>query len=155
MREANLNDALRDRFLCGIRNEHIQKKLLYMSDLTLQNLKAIAIATAVETASKDAVELQHQHWSDSDNKLSKKKGSYGKQKLSKNACFRRDMKKHSPDESHFKDESCNFCFKKGHAGRACLSKKAQKKKQIQEDKTENCEICRRTETFNCNSNYGK
>ena len=54
-----------------------------MSDLTLQNLKAIAIATAVETASKNAVELQHQHWSDSDNKLSKKKGSYGKQKLSK------------------------------------------------------------------------
>ena len=56
-----------------------------MSDLTLQNLKAIAIATAVETASKDAVELQHQHWSDSDNKLSKKKGAYGnlKQKLSK------------------------------------------------------------------------
>ena len=60
--EANLNDALRDRYVCGI-----QTKLLSMSDLTLQ--KAIEIPTAMEIASKDAVELQHQHRPDPVNKL--------------------------------------------------------------------------------------
>lgn len=30
--DANLNDALRDRLVCGIRNENIQKKLLSESD---------------------------------------------------------------------------------------------------------------------------
>ena len=42
---------------------------------------------------------------------------------------------HSPDECHFKDESCNFCFKKGHIERACLSKKAQKKNQSKKTKS--------------------
>ena len=46
----------------------------------------------------------------------------------------RQEKNHSPDESHFKDESCNFCFKKGHIERACLSKMAQKKNQSKKTK---------------------
>ena len=49
--KANLNDALRDRLVCGIKHGNIQKKLLSESDLTLQ--KAIDIATAMETAAKE------------------------------------------------------------------------------------------------------
>jgi len=53
-----LNDALRDRLVCGLVNEYIQRKLLVEADLTHDRAKATAIAA--ETAVKDAVELRHQ-----------------------------------------------------------------------------------------------
>ena len=37
-----LNDMLRDRIVCGVRDEHIQRRLLAESNLTLQ--KALDIA---------------------------------------------------------------------------------------------------------------
>lgn len=47
-----LNDTLRDRLVCGLRNEAAQKKLLTESDLTLD--KAINISVTMEMASKEA-----------------------------------------------------------------------------------------------------
>ena len=61
--KANLSDALRDRLVCGIKNANIQKRLLSESDLKLD--KAIEIATAMETAARDAVELRQPHRPDS------------------------------------------------------------------------------------------
>ncbi|XP_072014962.1 uncharacterized protein [Amphiura filiformis] len=46
-----LNQALRDRVVCGLRAENIQRKCLTEDDLDLQ--KAINIAVASEAASKD------------------------------------------------------------------------------------------------------
>ena len=54
---ANLKDSLRDRFVCGLRNEAIQKKLLSVDKLTYE--KALEIALAMESASKDVLELQN------------------------------------------------------------------------------------------------
>ena len=51
----NLDDCLRDRLMCGLSNTHIIKKLLAEKDLALS--KAIQLATASETASRDAMEL--------------------------------------------------------------------------------------------------
>ena len=51
----NLDDCLRDRLVCGLSNSHIIKKLLAEKDLDLS--KAIQLATASETASRDAMEL--------------------------------------------------------------------------------------------------
>ena len=51
----NLEDCLRDRLVCGLSNTHIIKKLLAEKDLDLS--KAIQLATASETASRDAMEL--------------------------------------------------------------------------------------------------
>ena len=102
-----LNDALRDRLVCGIKNENIQKKLLSVSDLILQ--KAIEISSAMETASKDAIELQHQHRSDSVHKVSKKKDSSSKtSKLEKRACFRRDRKNHTQRNASSKTKNVDF-----------------------------------------------
>ena len=56
--DAQLNDSLRDRFVCGLRYENIQKRLLSESELTLD--KAIELAIAMETAASDASELQGQ-----------------------------------------------------------------------------------------------
>ena len=130
--KANLNDALRDRLVCGIKHGNIQKKILSESDLTLQ--KAIDIATAMETAAKDAVELQQQHRPDSVHQLSKKPTSNTKLKERNKACFRCDRFNHTPDECRFKEDTCRFCSKKGHIERACLSKKAQQKNQPKKKK---------------------
>ncbi|XP_052245619.1 eukaryotic translation initiation factor 4 gamma 1-like [Dreissena polymorpha] len=46
----------RDRFVCGIKDEAIQKKLLSIEELTLN--RAIDISIAMETATRDAAELQ-------------------------------------------------------------------------------------------------
>ncbi|KAL0147462.1 hypothetical protein M9458_057225, partial [Cirrhinus mrigala] len=48
-----LNDALRDRLVCGILQESIQKRLLTEADLTFK--RAVEIAVAMETAVRDAV----------------------------------------------------------------------------------------------------
>ena len=44
--EAFLDDALRDRFVCGLRSEAAQKKLLFETDLTFA--KAIEIAQGID-----------------------------------------------------------------------------------------------------------
>ena len=63
----NLNDSLRDRFVCRLSNELIQKRLLSEADLSLS--KASEIALAMETAAKDSQELQGKPESTEVNKL--------------------------------------------------------------------------------------
>ena len=57
----NLNEALRDRLVCGLRNMQIQKRLL--SEAKLKYSKAVEIAVAMETAIRDASELQSELYS--------------------------------------------------------------------------------------------
>jgi len=52
----NLNDALRDRLVCGLHNELIQKLLLSKPDLSLAKVSEIALA--MEAAAKDTLKLQ-------------------------------------------------------------------------------------------------
>ena len=54
--EAFLDSALRDNFVCGLRSEHVQKGLLTEADLTMT--RAVEIAQAKETASRDAKDLK-------------------------------------------------------------------------------------------------
>jgi len=51
-----LNEALTDRFVCGLRSEATQKKLLAEAELTLQ--KAVKIAQSMEMAGAKARQLQ-------------------------------------------------------------------------------------------------
>ena len=51
----NLNDSLRDRLVCGLHNELIQKRLL--SEPSLSLAKATEIVLAMEAAAKDTLEL--------------------------------------------------------------------------------------------------
>ena len=53
-----LNEALRDRLICGMRNQTVQKRLLVKADLDFA--KALEIAEMEEMAIKDASELQVQ-----------------------------------------------------------------------------------------------
>ena len=51
-----VKEALRDRFVCGLRSETCRRRLLTESDLTFT--KAIEIARSMELARKDCAELQ-------------------------------------------------------------------------------------------------
>jgi len=52
----HLDEALRDRLVCGLRNETIQRKLLSEADLTLA--RAIEISQGMEAAEKNAKSLK-------------------------------------------------------------------------------------------------
>lgn len=51
-----LDDSLRDKFVCGLKDTNIQKKLLSEKNLTFT--KSVEIAVSMETASKDASEFK-------------------------------------------------------------------------------------------------
>jgi hypothetical protein len=53
--ESNLEETLRDRLVCGLSNQQIQKRLLAESKLKFS--KAVAITVAMETATRDATEI--------------------------------------------------------------------------------------------------
>ncbi len=54
--DTTLNDMLRDRLVCGINDDYIQRRLLAEADLTLES--AMKLARGYETAAQNARELQ-------------------------------------------------------------------------------------------------
>ena len=94
----NLNDSLRDRFVCGLKAENIQKRLLSEAALTLE--KALEISQAMETAAKDAIELQSLQQEAAVHKFQKgrrqaRPSSQFKQQKIKKPCYRQWNKPHT------------------------------------------------------------
>ena len=100
----SLNDSLRDRLVCGVNEDNIQRRLLSEKVLTFD--KAMEIAVSMETAKKNVDELQavpptvH--------------------KVCSLSCYRCG-KNHLPDECNFKGAKCFSCGKIGHIQKACRS----------------------------------
>ena len=118
-----LDSYLRDRLVCGLRNESIQKRLLSERDLTFT--RAIDTAVAMETAAKDASELQNQRRMETEiHKLGFGKTS-SRMPINKN-CHRCNGK-HDPSECRFKEAICHNCSKRGHICNACKSKPQSKR----------------------------
>ncbi len=53
----HLEEALRDRFVCGLKDEAAQKRLLTKANLTFQ--MALEVAHGLEAAGRNARELQN------------------------------------------------------------------------------------------------
>lgn len=121
---ATLDEALRDRFVSGIRNEACQRRLLSESNLTFA--RAFEIALSMETAEKDTQQLRgydsrpgEVHKVDA--RAARNSDQRGK------TCYRCHGKDHSPQVCHFKEAKCHNCGKIGHIKRACRGKTGKSK----------------------------
>ena len=112
--EAYLEEVLRDRFVCGLCSEAIQRRLLSEPKLTL--VKDMELAQGMEAADHSSRRLkgQEQH-------IKKVIGTSIKPQSSPQSCYRCGKSNHTPAECRFKDSICNACGKKGHIVPACRS----------------------------------
>ena len=128
-----IEEMLRDRLVCGVNNDQIQRRLLAESKLTYKS--AIDHATAIETASRDLKDLQGSRTSDvnrvqTQNKKSTSSGRrYQPQQMQASAssfprkpCYRCDGD-HDSESFRFKNTECHYCHKVGHIDKACKAKK--------------------------------
>lgn len=108
-----MNDALRDRLVCGLHNELIQKRLLSEPDLS--SAKASEIALAMEAAAKGTLELQGNIYKESEvNKINKDSERVPKGKddvKSKSQCYRCGGSTYGSAECYFRNETCRKCGK--------------------------------------------
>ena len=108
----HLDDALRDQFVCGIRNDAIQKRLLSEPDLTL--IKAMQIAQGMEAADQTAKALKG-------TEAVVQKVTSSKPSL----CYRCGRTNHTSSDCKFKDAKCHKCGKIGHIATVCRSRPKQ------------------------------
>ncbi len=109
-----LDQALRDRLVCGLRSEATQKHLLSKSDLTLQ--RALEIAQSQEAAERNSQQLKGEAAAFS---VESVLGFSQKEK-----CYRCGGTNHSSQKCRFKEAECHNCGRNGHIARVCRSKEA-------------------------------
>lgn len=95
-----LDDMIRDRLVCVVNDDHIQKRLLSEPDGSLTLKRAIQLATAMETAVKDVAELQQSGMEELVNKVQPE--ATDRQTPSMAGCFRFGAN-HAPAECRFID----------------------------------------------------
>lgn len=106
---AFLDEALRDRLVCGLRSEPIQKKLLTEADLTLT--KAIDLSVGMEAADKNAKSLKGPD------------AAVNRVTPKQKACYRCGRTSHDQSECKFREAECHNCGKRGHIAPVCRSPK--------------------------------
>ncbi|XP_049528978.1 uncharacterized protein LOC125947746 [Dermacentor silvarum] len=119
-----LEIMLRDRFVCGLRNEQVQQRLFAEKDLTFT--KAFDIALRAENAVEDQrnVKAEFKEIHEACTSISKTENqghSSTSCQKKKERCWRCDTQ-HSPDTCKFQTASCNYCKKRGHIEKTCLKK---------------------------------
>ena len=103
-----LDDALRDRLVCGLRSSAIQKRLLSEKDLTLTT--AVKLAQSMEAADANVTKLQIGEASAPINRT---------ETATKKTCYRCGGHSHAPGDCRFREYTCNKCKKKGHLAKMC------------------------------------
>ena len=137
-----------------MRSSHIQQKLLSEADLSYE--KALEVAVAMETASRDAVELQTKHGNTASVAVDKvhvqprkafRQNSKPKQEKqdfqsvkSGNKCWRCTRPGHGPQECRFKEEKCHKCGRTGHIKLACRSRNGSRIHVMEESRDATSEL---------------
>lgn len=114
-----LEDALRDRFVCGVKSAELRNRMLtaaHTKDLTLSG--AYDMGLAHEVTKQNA-----QQWSQKSFKANAiAKTVAPKKDENRKPCYRCGGKGHAPEECRFKGVECRACKKKGHIAKACRSR---------------------------------
>ena len=120
-----LNQALRDRLVCGLRSETIQKRLLSEVDLDLT--RALSLAQGQEAADRNVKSLKG---AEGDIKNVPKSASPPRSAPPRHAaaapkkpCYRCGRGNHTPSECRFREAECHNCGKKGHIAPVCRGSK--------------------------------
>ena len=113
-----LEEMLRDRLVCGVNEDRIQRRFLAESALDLK--RALDISLGMETAAKDAHDLKGDT-TNGRHPMNKLHGGMNSDAFPNN-CFRCGGK-HEADKCRFKTEECHKCRKIGHISRVCRSSK--------------------------------
>ena len=119
--ETFLSEALRDRFVCGLCSEAIQKALLAKKDLTVDS--ALDTALSMEAAAKKAREMKDRGGQTNgtvhklhSRRRSNFKGANPSLPLSPKPCQHCGRSKHMPEQCtcRFRQATCHTCGNLGH-----------------------------------------
>lgn len=113
-----LEEALRDRLVCGLKNVQIQKKLLAERDLTFK--KAFETAQSMEMANKEDFRDVSSPLDESVNKVSKFNNGKPPSDV-RGGCFRCGQR-HQPSVCRFRAAQCFKCQRKGTWPRCAVSR---------------------------------
>ena len=116
-----LQETFRDRFVCGLRHDAIQRRLLSESALTYK--KALEVARGMEAADKDTKSFKPT------DAMIKQIDSRTPEKATGRNCYRCGRSNHTPTNCKFKDAICRKCGKTGHIAPACQTSKPPQRKQ--------------------------
>ena len=121
-----LGDMLRDRLVCGVNDQFIQRRLLQEPTLTYKT--AYDIAVGMEAATKDAHDLRKQFTGHSVQHVVQRPVVPHQQhsQVQSQPCYRCGDKTHTSNFCRFRDAQCRACGKKGHLARVCRSKQKPK-----------------------------
>ena len=123
--ENNLDSSLRDRLVCGINDDGIQRRLL--AEKTIDFNKAFALAQSMELAARNVQDMKHQsHVNTPKMSAASPLGHINKLATHKvgqtvKPCDRCGGLNHTSPQCRFKDVTCRNCGKVGHIERVCRS----------------------------------
>lgn len=113
-----LDKMLRDRIVCGVLDEGLQRKLFAEPDLDYK--RAVELATAAETATKNVqmVRMTGEGYATGEVHAT------GEVPSGKNhKCFRCNGTTHGPGDCQFKNARCYWCKRVGHVKYACSKRR--------------------------------
>jgi len=123
---ASLEAMIRDRLVCGINDDAIQRKLLAETELTYA--KSLTIAKGLEAAAQNLKEMKMPKREITANAGTVQKvATYtptGTSKVQSKelTCHRCGNTGHLAPQCSFKEAICDWCHKKGHLARVCMHK---------------------------------
>ncbi|CAN7949544.1 unnamed protein product [Ixodes hexagonus] len=116
-----LDVMMRDRFVCGIKNEAVQQRLLAEHNLTFQ--VAYDMAVTAEATAKQQRDIRNQGRDETKDSQGLIQATRTKQGTvaEDSSCYRCNGK-HAPHLCSFRKAACFKCKKVGHVAKACRSK---------------------------------